>query len=103
MNESEGIALRSWLADIASDVLDTQTAASADADTPSGPVDARTAEWQASLPHLEDLPPAQREVLALRLRDGMDYPDIAVRLGLPLGTVHSRIARARGSLGKNTS
>jgi len=103
MNESESSALRSWLAGIASDVLDTQAAASADADTPSDPVDVRTLEWKASLPHLGNLPPAQREILALRLRDGMDYPDIASRLGLPLGTVHSRIARARRSLAKNTS
>ncbi len=103
MNESENSALRSWLADIASAVLETQTTGSADAGIPSGPPNVRTAEWQASLPHLADLSPEQREILALRLRDGMDYPDIAARLNLPLGTVHSRIARARRSLAKNTS
>ena len=37
MNESENSALRSWLADIASDVLETQTTGSADAGIPSGP------------------------------------------------------------------
>ena len=40
MNESESSALRSWLADIASDVLDKQAAGNV---TPSGPVDVRTA------------------------------------------------------------
>ena len=103
MSESESSALRSWLADIASDVLETQTTGSADAGTPSGLPDVRTAEWHASLPHLADLSRGQREILALRLRDGMDYPDIADRLNLPLGTVHSRIARARRSLAKSKS
>jgi len=44
------------------------------------------------------LPPEQREVLVLREIEDMDYRQIAAILGIPIGTVMSRLARARAAL-----
>jgi RNA polymerase sigma-70 factor (ECF subfamily) len=44
---------------------------------------------------LDKLPPAWRAVLALRDGEELSYEDIARLLGLALGTVRSRLARAR--------
>jgi RNA polymerase sigma-70 factor (ECF subfamily) len=41
------------------------------------------------------LPPACRAAFALRVEHGDDYRAIAARLRIPIGTVRSRIARAR--------
>jgi RNA polymerase sigma-70 factor (ECF subfamily) len=49
--------------------------------------------------HLDELiaqmPPAYREVLILRELEEMSYRDIAEIIGIPIGTVMSRLARAR--------
>jgi len=47
---------------------------------------------------LELLPAAWRAVLALREAEDLDYQRIAEILGLELGTVRSRLSRARASL-----
>lgn len=44
---------------------------------------------------LDQLPELYREVIVLRVREGLPYHEIAERLGLPLGTVKSRLHRAR--------
>jgi RNA polymerase sigma factor (sigma-70 family) len=44
------------------------------------------------------LPPEQREVLALREIEGLSYREIGVVTGVPIGTVMSRLARARAAL-----
>ncbi len=44
------------------------------------------------------LPPEQREVLLLVAVEQMSYEDIAKTLGIPLGTVMSRLSRARERL-----
>ena len=44
------------------------------------------------------LPPAMREVVVLREYEGMDYAQIADIVGCSLGTVKSRLARARAQL-----
>ena len=44
------------------------------------------------------LPEEQREVLVLREIEDMDYREIAAVTSLPLGTVMSRLARARAAL-----
>lgn len=44
------------------------------------------------------LPDEQREVLALVVIDGMSYQETADTLGIPQGTVMSRLARARKKL-----
>jgi RNA polymerase sigma-70 factor (ECF subfamily) len=47
---------------------------------------------------IADLPAEQRAVLALREWDGLEYEAIAAIEGVPVGTVRSRLARARATL-----
>jgi RNA polymerase sigma-70 factor (ECF subfamily) len=47
---------------------------------------------------LKLLTPEERAVLVLRELDGMTYAEVAEALDLPLGTVKSRLARARAVL-----
>lgn len=44
------------------------------------------------------LPPEQREVLLLVALEEMRYEDVAIALGIPVGTVMSRLARGRERL-----
>ncbi len=46
------------------------------------------------------LPDETREILRLRFIDGLDYEEVAETLALPLGTIKSRISRARTALRK---
>jgi len=48
---------------------------------------------------IRGLPRREREVLALLAWGELSYGEIAVALGLPVGTVRSRLARARARLG----
>jgi RNA polymerase sigma-70 factor (ECF subfamily) len=57
------------------------------------------AEFQARLDWaVESLPADQKSVFVLRLHESMSYEEIARTLGLPLGTVMSRLNRARQKL-----
>jgi RNA polymerase sigma factor (sigma-70 family) len=47
---------------------------------------------------LGQLPQEQREVLVLRELEEMSYGEIALVMGVPIGTVMSRLARARAAL-----
>jgi RNA polymerase sigma factor (sigma-70 family) len=47
---------------------------------------------------IDELPPDFREVLVLREIEGMSYKEIAAVLRVPIGTVMSRLARARERL-----
>ena len=47
---------------------------------------------------LEELPPEFREAIVLRELEGMSYKEIADVAGVPVGTVMSRLARARERL-----
>lgn len=47
---------------------------------------------------LAELPPAFREVIVLREFEELRYQDIAAVTGVPIGTVMSRLARARDQL-----
>jgi RNA polymerase sigma factor (sigma-70 family) len=47
---------------------------------------------------LAALPPEHREVLLLREMEELSYREIAVVTGVPIGTVMSRLARARSAL-----
>ena len=49
---------------------------------------------------ISHLPLAQREVVVLCAVLGFDYETAATTLSIPVGTVRSRLARARESLGK---
>lgn len=47
---------------------------------------------------LAQLPDEQREVFLLRELEGLSYEELAALIGVPVGTVRSRLARARGTL-----
>lgn len=47
---------------------------------------------------LAELPPEQRAAFQLYVETGLDYRGIACRLSLPVGTVRSRLHRARQAL-----
>jgi RNA polymerase sigma-70 factor (ECF subfamily) len=47
---------------------------------------------------LDTLPEAQRDTLLVAFFEGLSYPEIAEREGVPLGTIKSRAARAMAAL-----
>lgn len=47
---------------------------------------------------LDELPPDYREIIVLRELEGLSYKEIAGVADLPIGTVMSRLSRARGQL-----
>jgi RNA polymerase sigma factor (sigma-70 family) len=55
-------------------------------------------ERQRLMSALESLPPRSREVLVLRELEGCSYKEISDIAGIPIGTVMSTLARARGRL-----
>jgi RNA polymerase sigma-70 factor (ECF subfamily) len=65
----------------------------ASAPTPDQVFDARSA-----LARLARLPPDQRALLMLVSVEGLAYGEVAQVLGIPIGTVMSRISRARQAL-----
>lgn len=52
---------------------------------------------------LEELPSDMRDVLLLVALDELSYEEAAVMLSIPVGTVRSRVSRARASLRKRLS
>lgn len=58
-------------------------------------------EMLARLEHLTGLSPASRAVLVLHFQEEMTLPDVAAVLGLPLGTVKSRLAYGLAALRRN--
>ena len=50
--------------------------------------------WKA----IEDLPDDLRTAITLREIEGLSYEDIAVAMDCPIGTVRSRIFRAREAI-----
>lgn len=61
----------------------------------SGPTDAEQLAVQESL---ASLPEEQRSAVALVLIEGLSYKEAAYALGVPVGTLTSRLARGRGAL-----
>ncbi len=55
-------------------------------------------DWQIVQQALEQLPVAHREVLLLCDVEEMSYQEIAATLAVPMGTVMSRLSRARRAL-----
>lgn len=47
---------------------------------------------------LDELPPSRREVVELGFYEGLTHPEIAEKLGLPLGTVKSHMRRGLEAL-----
>jgi RNA polymerase sigma-70 factor (ECF subfamily) len=67
--------------------------------SPSPEDRATKAELQSLLWHaVRNLPPQFREIVSLRDYLGLSYSEIAVALGIPTGTVMSRLHRARSML-----
>jgi RNA polymerase sigma-70 factor (ECF subfamily) len=58
----------------------------------------QSADTQRVKDALEKLPPEFREAIVLREMEGMSYNEIAGLSGVPIGTVMSRLARARQRL-----
>ena len=58
----------------------------------------RRADVQMLREAVEALPVPFREVIVLRELEGLSYQEIAAVAGIPVGTVMSRLARARGRL-----
>ena len=54
--------------------------------------------WRETCAALARLPEEQRSAIALVLIDGMSYRDAASVLGVPVGTLTSRLARGRDAL-----
>src|SRR5262245_49720730 len=64
---------------------------------PSAGMDA-SVELSRMMAAMERLPDEQREVVALILIEGFGYRETAEMLGLPIGTVSSRLVRGRTAL-----
>ena len=63
----------------------------------------RKADGQLLNQALDELPPEFREVLVLLELEGLSYKEIAEVVGIPIGTVMSRLARARHRLRESLS
>jgi len=107
---AEGTNLRAWLFAILRNVHLSQRRragrspfAPAPAIMPAAPVSGGQEEQHAfrDLGRAFDaLPKTQRQVLWLTVVEGMDYEQVAAVLGTPVGTVRSRLSRARDTLRK---
>jgi len=69
-----------------------------DGDLPDAPCSTATLDMRDLERALQQLPTAQREVLLLVALEELRYEDVAAALGIPLGTVMSRLSRARENL-----
>jgi RNA polymerase sigma-70 factor (ECF subfamily) len=105
---AEGTNLRAWLFAILRNVhlslrrrAGRSPFAPAPAIMPAAPVSGGQEEQHAfrDLGRAFDaLPKTQRQVLWLTVVEGMDYEQVAAVLGTPVGTVRSRLSRARDTL-----
>jgi RNA polymerase sigma-70 factor (ECF subfamily) len=77
-------------------VFTTQDAAETDSPVPP------TQDWnlaaQDLVRGLDRLPPEQRQVMLLVVVEGLGYQEVATVLGIPIGTVMSRLSRGRDAL-----
>jgi RNA polymerase sigma-70 factor (ECF subfamily) len=64
---------------------------------PRGAIDAAV-DLHRIMSAMERLPDEQREVVALILVEGFGYREVSEMLGLPIGTVSSRLVRGRTTL-----
>ncbi|MFO1413477.1 MAG: RNA polymerase sigma factor [Burkholderiales bacterium] len=109
-----GTDLRAWLFTVMHNVFVNQRAlarhernhVSLDADDdgaeawqiPVRPAQQTRVELNELMQHVGRLPPDQREVLLLATVEEMRYEEIAAVLNIPVGTVMSRLSRAREKL-----
>lgn len=86
--------------DVADAELYGHTAHLSDSDTPEAAV--LTEEIRkVVMSTIEQLPPDLRTAISLREFDGLSYEDIAAAMDCPVGTVRSRIFRARAAIDEN--
>lgn len=57
-------------------------------------------EYHSLMKQIEQLKPRDREILLLFVWEELSYEDIASALGIPIGTVRSRLSRVRATLAK---
>lgn len=70
-----------------------------EAATPAAPVDEdATVDLWAVREAVEELPEVERTVMRLQHLEGLSQPEIATRLGVPVGTIKSRSFRAHRML-----
>ena len=102
-----GSDLRAWLFSIMHNLrvdqlrrprLATQSIDENDFDMPTRPTQSDELELRDIESALNHLPDEQREVLLLVALEEMSYADIATTLGIPVGTVMSRLSRGRERL-----
>ena len=82
-------------------IVDNDAAAAVLPHTPASDVEDRVDAAQSRqriAAHLRSLPPEFREALVLREIEDLSYREIADVLGVPIGTVMSRLARGRALL-----
>ena len=72
------------------------------ADSVTAGVDA-SARWQLVADAVTALPRPERDALVLHVWEGLSYDEVALALDIPIGTVRSRINRARGRLRELTA
>src|SRR4051812_20728531 len=65
-------------------------------------VDART-EWPAVATAIAELPDGERDALLLYVWEELSYEEVALALDIPVGTVRSRLNRARARLRELTA
>jgi RNA polymerase sigma factor (sigma-70 family) len=95
-NRPRGVVAVGDLADL-DDMAAGRRSSLPDTDSPEASLIARadTAALEAAI---AALPQPFRETLVLRDINGLSYREISAMLGVPMGTVMSRLARARGLL-----
>ncbi len=69
-----------------------------EADVPVAASQQASAELQEALQLLDHLPSEQKQVLLLVAVEGLEYAEVAKVLKIPIGTVMSRLSRARDKL-----
>jgi RNA polymerase sigma-70 factor (ECF subfamily) len=91
-------ALKRGRADEANAVFDEELHSPANAQGDAGTQLDRELDRQTVRAAIEELPPEFREVITLRELEECSYKEIADIAGVPIGTVMSRLARAREQL-----
>jgi len=74
------------------------SAEDADAEVSVPPAQQAGTEMRDVMRGLAELPPDQRQVILLVAVEGFEYAEVAGMLGIPIGTVMSRLSRARDRL-----
>lgn len=96
------IMRNSWIDEVRARRRRAETFVAEEAGVDVGDADHHRIEARVELGHVDramaQLPPEQREVIALILVEGLTYKEAAELLELPMGTVTSRLVRGRQAL-----